>query len=154
MADIVTQAKAAQVMGRSQTTIRGLQTDGRIKKYRGGKVDLDEIRAYYADVAAQKTVKKGGMSYADARTFKEVYKAKLAELEYKEKMGQLIQLQDIKATLDKYFGPFSKNLDELHIELKARFPDVNMEAIAWLENHINELKQTVQDIDFLEGRKK
>ncbi len=86
---------------------------------------------------------KGKVTYAEAKTHREAFMAKIAELTYKEKAGLLISVDDAKAIVEKAYTPLSVKLNNLHVDLKSRYPDTSMEAIEWIETHINDIKKSI-----------
>ncbi len=83
---------------------------------------------------------------------KDFWAGKIQKQRYLAEKKELIPVNEAKAVIEMLFHPISRNLDNLHIDLKARYPDVSVEAIAWVENTINDMKQSLQDHQW-EGKK-
>lgn len=156
--NLVTQSSAANEIGVSQPVIASYIKRGKITKYDGGKVDLDEILRYRdgatpvigktVELKIQQTIKNKEIipEYSESRAAREYYQAILSEMLAKEKENKLIPIDDVKSTLDKIASPFSKHLDELPFALKSRYPDIKDEAFDWLKEHINSIKMDFQGI--------
>ena len=103
---LVTQTKAAKEVRRSQGYIAKLVKEAKIKRYKGGQVDLDEVVGYIHGVISSapqnvdneiaSTSSKGLMTYAQAKTAREAYAAKKAKLEVEELEGKLIRIEEVK----------------------------------------------------------
>jgi len=165
MSDIVSQTEASNILGVNQPIISRYLKKGFIKRYGKSNVSLAEIREYRnvkqisiddADSSEQPQKEqspstkqqKTTMTYSAARTHKEAFNAKLAEVSYKEKMKILIPLVDAKGAVEIMFSPLSRKLDDLHIDLKSRFPDIPLDAIEWLGDYVNEIKKSVSNYDW------
>ena len=142
--DLITQTEAAKRIGVSVPAISRYIREGKIKKHAGKKVDYDELVAY-KKIQHEGGVTDDGITYHKARTHKEAFRAKLAELEYKEKMGQLAPVSLLEDIMDQKFAPISKAMDNLASTLKAMFPDTPDDAIEWLQEEINNIKMAGQD---------
>jgi len=170
---LITQTEAANIVGVKQPIIARYIKKGFIKRYDGGKVNIEEVKAHREAVFREPTGKediqsintaplkkydnttsktksttpetKNKMTYAAAKTHKETFNAKLAEITYKERMGELITLDQAKGVVEVMFTPLSRKLDDLHIDLKSRYPNIEMEAIEWLGEYINDIKKTVSE---------
>lgn len=118
----VTQAEYARIKGWSKQYVNRLVQQGKITLV-NGKVDIDaadQALAQHADPAratgsdpdaqsathnqSSQSFSNTGNSgpgntvdFATARTMREAYKAKLAKLEYEEKVGKLIDAENVKA---------------------------------------------------------
>ena len=101
---LVTQTKAAKEVRRTQGYIAKLVKEEKIKRYKGGQVDLDEVVGYIHGVSSSapqnvdslSSSSKGLMTYAQAKTAKEAYAAKKAKLEVEELEGKLIRIEEVK----------------------------------------------------------
>lgn len=60
--------------------------------------------------------------------------------------GDLLTVEDAKAILEKVATPINQAMDDLPTDLKARFIDVDDDAIEWLSERINEIKLRFQSI--------
>ena len=107
---LITQAEFARQQGWKQPYIHKLVKKGIIRLVKG-KVDTEQALTAIKDNADPSTVlrnppqppglpaddkKQPGITYADARTMREAYRAKMAELEYKEKAGLLTSAEKVK----------------------------------------------------------
>lgn len=155
--NLITQSRAAEIVGVKQPVIARYISRGNITKYDGGKVDLDEILAYRDNQTPvmnksvdnrpeQPREKKSMPAYSESRASREFYQAKLSQMQVMEKNALLIPIADVKSVLDKIASPFSKHLDELPFALKSRYPDIKDEAFDWLKEHINSIKMDFQGI--------
>lgn len=150
---LVTQTEAAQAVDRSQPYISKLVREGRIYKYEDSKVDLHEVQGYvskgeikdHTEETSKQQSKKPTL--ADAKTHKEAFNAKMAELRYKEKSRELIPLKEAKAVFEKVATPINQAMNDLPSQLKARYPDIDNEAIQWLTDRINSIKMSIQGFE-------
>ena len=76
---------------------------------------------------------------------KDYWAGKIQRQKFLKEKGELITVNDSKASVEAIYHPMSKKLDNIHIELKARFPEVPVEAIDWLAGETNNIKKTVQE---------
>ncbi|MEA1891618.1 MAG: hypothetical protein U9N33_02790 [Campylobacterota bacterium] len=74
---------------------------------------------------------------------KDFWLGKINEQKYLKEQGELITLDSAKGVAEVMFSPLSRKLDDLHIDLKSRFPEISLEAIDWLSNYINNIKESV-----------
>jgi len=75
---------------------------------------------------------------------KDFWSGKIQKQKFMKEKGELILVNDAKAVVEMLYHPFSKKLDNFHVDIKARFPDVQIEAIEWIQNELNDLKKSVQ----------
>lgn len=162
---IVSQTEAAKILGIAQSAIGRYLSKGKIRRYDKSKVCVEEIRelrqttqiqinnntpkeekqtASTKKPQADKT-NKSNMTFTAARTHREAFNAKIAEVTYKEKVGELITLDSAKGIIEVMFSPLSRKLDDVHIDLKSRYPDIPLEAIEWLSDYINNIKKSVSE---------
>lgn len=99
---LVTQTEAAKHIKCSQTYVSRLAREGKIKRYKRGKVDLDELIRYKHGVdleppqdTSNTGVGKSQLTYAQAKTHREAYLAQKAKLEVEELMGKLVRKEDV-----------------------------------------------------------
>ena len=172
---LLTQTEAAKRLGIKQPYIARLLKEGKLQRH-GTKVDFDELTEFRngavedpsrAGLQAHNDRQKGiketitqaaqtpttpqqgrKPTYAEAKTHRESFMAKLAELNYKEKSGQLIPVANAKAVIEAVFTPINAKLDELPIMLKSHFNEVSLEAMRWLADEINQIKTDSQGVDF------
>lgn len=162
--NLMSQTAAGKAVGINQSQVGRYLAKGKLKRY-GKKVDVDELKQLLEDNEPNRIDKelikkeaqkessnqstasqtKTQMTYSAARTHKEAFNAKLAEVAYKQKIGELISIEKAKGVVDVMFNPLSRKLDDLHIDLKSRFPDIQMEAIDWLSEYINDIKKSVEN---------
>jgi len=146
-------------------TVRAVQkalASGRIKADAKGKIDpaaadaawtrnTDEghRRNYPAgdgaereDAAAELTMVPAGSgqtsNYIKARTAKEIWSAKSAQLEFERKSGKLIDADEAKAALATMIGAARAKLLGLHLKCKTRIPHLTREDAAVIETLIRE----------------
>ena len=79
---------------------------------------------------------------------KDFWLGKINRQKFLQNERELIPIHDAKATIEILFSPLSKKLDNLHIDLKARFTDVPLDAIEWISDEINSMKQSLQNYDY------
>lgn len=96
----------------------------RIKK--GRRYFIDPIKA---DRVLKKTLnpaylKTKPKDFAEARTKNEHFKAKLAELEFKRKSGELVSAAEIKTVIGKFFGDAEKRLRRLRKDVAPLLLDI------------------------------
>jgi len=168
---IVSQSEASKILGIHQSAIARYLKKSVIKRYEKSKVCIEEIQELRkTDIrsiskspqqkppppkkeptpAESEDIKSSAskMTYTVARTHREAYNAKLAEVAYKEKIGELITIEKAKGVIEVMFSPLSQKLDDVHIDLKSRFPEIPMEAINWLNNYINTIKKSVNEYEW------
>ncbi len=87
-----------------------------------------------------------GASGQDWNTFKTKQQALNYELDRKLKEGDLMYLDDFKATSEILLGPLNQGLDDLAFNFKSQFPDITDEVIQWLLKRTNQLKVDVQNV--------
>lgn len=87
-----------------------------------------------------------GASGQDWNTFKTKQQALNYELDRKMKEGNLMYLDDFKATAEILLGPLNQGLDDLAFNFKSQFPDISDDSIQWLLNRTNQLKVDVQNV--------
>ena len=160
---IMSQTKAAKLAKVHQSEIGRALKLGKLKRYNKSDVDLDEVitlfpreakeQAEYTAPTTPTTAQpqqqqqpKLKMNYADARTHREAFNAKLAEVTYKERVGQLLTVAEVKEVIDKIVTPFNRHYDEQPILLKSTFPDIDDEIIKWITNHNNKNKMDFQEL--------
>jgi len=83
-------------------------------------------------------------SFAEAKTYREAFMAKIAELTYKEKTGELMSVQHAKEVLEEYMIPFNHFLNDIPIQLKNQYPEIPTEAINWITEKINNQKRSYE----------
>ena len=76
---------------------------------------------------------------------KDYWTGKIQNQKFLKEKGELIPLNEAKAVIEMIYHPFSKKLDNFHVDIKARFPDIQIEAIEWVQNEINDMKKSVQE---------
>ena len=76
---------------------------------------------------------------------KDYWAGKIQRQKFLKEKGELITVNDSKASVEAIYHPMSKKLDNIHIELKARYPEVSIEAIDWLAGETNNIKKSVQE---------
>ena len=67
--------------------------------------------------------------------------AKTRQLAFLEKERDLIPITDVKTAVDSIFSPINRQLDDLPVQFKGNFPEVSEEAVQWLLNQIDTIKQ-------------
>ncbi len=87
-----------------------------------------------------------GATGQDWNTFKTKQQALNYELDRKLKEGDLMYLDDFKATSEILLGPLNQGLDDLAFSFKSQFPDITDEVIQWLLKRTNQLKVDVQNV--------
>ena len=155
---ILSQTEAGKILGIPQSIIGRYLKKGYITRYEKAKVCLEEIQSYREtkptnvdENSSETRPKQSGsdskqaMTYNAARTHREAFNAKLAEVTYKERIGELITIEDAKGIIEIMFSPLSRKLDDLHIDLKSRYPNIEMEAIEWLSDYVNDIKKSVSE---------
>ena len=79
---------------------------------------------------------------------KDYWAGKIQKQKFLREKNELIPINEAKAVMELLFHPISKKMDNLHVDLKARFPDVPMDAIDWVSMTINMMKQSVQEYEW------
>ncbi|MEA1919139.1 MAG: hypothetical protein U9N52_04815 [Campylobacterota bacterium] len=74
---------------------------------------------------------------------KDFWAGKINEQKFLKEQRELITLTEAKGVIEVMFSPLSRKLDDIHMDLKSRFPDVPMEAVEWLNEYVNDIKKSV-----------
>ena len=77
---------------------------------------------------------------------KDFWMGKINRQKFLQQEGELIPISDAKAIFERISTPFNQAINDLPFDLKARFTDVNDDAIEWLIGHVNEIKLNFQDM--------
>ncbi len=163
---MLTQSEFARVIGKTPQYVHKLVKKGRIP-LQGGRIDPDIALAALkrsADPArsmattprtaalpllAADTVEppevaaldpSAGMSYTEARTLREQYHAKRAELEFKEKIGELIAQEQVRHQVFTLFRELRDKLLHLPTRLAASLVGLasEREALVTLEDALSQ----------------
>lgn len=79
---------------------------------------------------------------------KDFWAGKIQKQRFLREKNELIPINEAKAVMEFLFHPISKTMDNLHVDLKARFPDVPLDAIDWVSMTINGMKKSVQEYEW------
>ncbi len=79
------------------------------------------------------------------QVIKDFWSGKIQRQKFMTEQKELMPINQAKAVIELLFHPISKRMDNFHIDLKSRFPEVQLEAIEWIESSINEMKQSIQE---------
>ncbi len=114
------------------------------------KNEIDEINAHLpTDVP--KELKHLLSDISDplkrVRISKDFWASKRQELNYQIEKGLVMTVIEFKAVSEMLFAPLSQSMDDLPYMIKSRFPNTENDAIEWAVNHINHIKEEVQNID-------
>ncbi len=98
-----TQADLARILGIYPSQISQLIVKGVLAKTAKGLLNLEKSIKIIEDnrKAHLNTSNQTNLSYTEARTRNEHYKAKITELEYKKLKGELVSVQDVVDTSTK-----------------------------------------------------
>jgi phage terminase Nu1 subunit (DNA packaging protein) len=129
MSELITQSELARRLGVTRQYIYKLVKQGKIVK-EGKLVDFDKASKaikMIADPARSSAIdskpaqldEESDQSFAEAKTMKEIYGAKLAKLKYEEEAGMLILKSDVKGKAHEV----GKNIKEVLLSLPARVMD-------------------------------
>tara|TARA_R110002012_G_scaffold63674_1_gene167484 strand:+ start:93 stop:581 length:489 start_codon:yes stop_codon:yes gene_type:complete len=129
MSELITQSELARRLGVTRQYIYKLVKQGKIAK-EGKLVDFDKASKaikMIADPARSSAIdskpaqldEESDQSFAEAKTMKEIYGAKLAKLKYEEEAGMLILKSDVKSKAHEV----GKNIKEVLLSLPARVMD-------------------------------
>lgn len=140
----VTQIQYAQIIGRSRSWVTQLKQAGRLVFNDKGLVDVeastllikqteepnrDDVKARHAeDRGEEKPADQGKpkakrtsstLGFQDARAREQEMKAKLAELDYAERVGQLVSKSDMKMAVSDLVTTFRSNLENMPHRIAA-----------------------------------
>ncbi|MCD6432951.1 MAG: hypothetical protein J7L21_02825 [Sulfurimonas sp.] len=73
---------------------------------------------------------------------------KIKKQKFKQEEGELITVDDAKATIEVLFSPLDRKLNDLHIDLKSRFAEIPIDAIEWLSDYINDMKKSISEYEW------
>lgn len=129
MSELITQSELARRLGVTRQYIYKLVKQGKISK-EGSLIDFDKAskaiqmiadpaRSSSIDSKSELDVDMDGSSFAEAKTMKEIYGAKLAKLKYEEEAGMLILKSDVKNKAHEV----GKNIKDVLLSLPARVMD-------------------------------
>ncbi len=76
---------------------------------------------------------------------KDFWTGKIQRQKFMREKRELIHLNDAKAVIEILFHPISKKLDNFHVDMKARFPEMSVDALEWVAAEINAIKRSVQE---------
>lgn len=122
MPELITQAELARREGVNRMQVTKWKKDGRLV-WRKKKIDYEATKKLLdetADPARAEFAKSGGrvkVSFADARTAKEAARARLTQLQVKEKEGQLVDRDALLFSLQDLFANIKSQ--ELSIPAKT-----------------------------------
>lgn len=95
---------------------------------------MDEGESLDAPPVAGDGPKSGrGPGYAQARAAREVYQAKLAKLEYEQKVGKLIDADEVKVAWFKHITAAKTRILGIPAACKSRCSDLPLEVVATIE---------------------
>jgi hypothetical protein len=99
----VTQTKAAEYAECTRQYITKLVTEGRVKRYDDGKVDLYEVLNYMqkTDNLQEKDISESSksqeeMPLSEAKRRREIILLRIDEMEYKERKGEIVRIETVK----------------------------------------------------------
>lgn len=81
---------------------------------------------------------------------KDYWLGKINQQKFLKEEGELITVDSAKGAIEIMFTPLSRKLDDIHIDLKSRYPDIPLEAIEWLGNYVNDIKKSVSEHKWIE----
>ncbi len=139
----------------SPDDMKALADQQRIDRENMPKVDLDEEEegtfntpvGAFPDELARLLIEVEDPSKR-VGIIKDFWAGKIQKQKFLREKSELIPINEAKAVMEFLFHPISKNMDNLHVDLKARFPDVPLEAIDWVSNTINSMKMSVQEYEW------
>jgi hypothetical protein len=145
----------AQHRGCALSTVQLALKTGRIKAERNGKIDPAKADAMWAartDTRRNRADSDAiGERFQSARSVREAFNAKLAELDYRERSGELISAKDVR---DIAFER-SRTIRDLLIAVPERLGPVvaglddPVECIKAIEDEINRiLDEVARPVDF------
>ena len=79
---------------------------------------------------------------------KNFWAGKGQEQRYLIESKKLIYTDEVKAILEPFLREISTRIDNLNEDMKARFPEVPIDAISWLSKQINDVKQAMQGYEW------
>lgn len=71
---------------------------------------------------------------------------KIRQQKFMELEGELITISDAKAVINQVFAPISTALDSTPMQLKATFNDIPIEAVEWLSDRMNMIKNEAKAV--------
>lgn len=159
-------ADFASSMGVSPQAVRKAIKEGRIKNgvkkgRRGYLIDTDIARQEWGDNtdSSQQRPREAigdlppNINYSKARAYGEQFKAKLLELEFREKAGQLIKVDDAKIAQFKVNRMFRDAVQNIPIRIQAEIaavmgnitPEQKHEILLIMQREINNVLTRLAD---------
>jgi len=121
----------------------------RTKKHKPMEITEKEVKSYMDTADLPDDLKElidGASSTKDmAQIINFYWTGKKSRQQFEASRGDLIPIQDAKAVIEMLFVPIDKRLNDIHIDLKNRYPDTHPDAIDWLSGQINDIKGSIQD---------
>ena len=95
-----------------------------------------------ADLGSADAARSGGTGrgpgYAQARAAREVYQAKLAKLEYEQKIGKLVDADEVKVAWFKHITAAKTRILGIPSACKSRYADLPLAVVAVIEKVCHE----------------
>lgn len=101
--------------------------------------ELPELADGSAGASGTAGPKSGrGGQYNQARAAREVYQAKLAKLEYEQKIGKLVDADEVAAKWSKMIAAAKTRIMGIPAECKSRLSDLPLEVVAVIDTACRE----------------
>lgn len=135
---------------------------GRISANADGQIDSDQAdRLWVANTnesrrrdgqqrgpfPAAQDAAPGGVSYAQANAIEKAYKAKLARLEYEERVGKLVPVDEVREKWAQIVVLTRNRVLGLPSKIKARIPSVSRSDVLVIEALVREVLEEIADGD-------
>lgn len=92
-----------------------------------------------------------GTIYAEQRGATEAYKAKLARLEYLEKKGQLVKMEDVKYACSKMVAAIKQRVQSVPSKAKIRLPHLSITDMSVLDDLMREALTELSEWSIKDG---
>ncbi|WP_018264134.1 hypothetical protein [Methylobacterium sp. WSM2598] len=159
---LITPAEAARLLGLNKSTLHRQVKSGAVRSH-DGKVRLSEVKADRArNVDAQRSARHAGKTdrltdaaeteeaaapdaggiYTKARARREFFSAKLRELEYRQKEGELAPIAVMIAAVDRDFGVVRERILAVPGKLSG---DLDPRQVERLTDELHEALEQLSD---------
>lgn len=153
MADLISPRAYAELRGVSRQAVEQAIAEGRIsvKKAEDGRALLDpdvadkEWDRNTGPSGKRDNMQGSGPTYSQSRAFREAYRAKLAELEFKEKSGKLVDADEVKKKWSQLIAITRNKILGIPSKAKSQIPHLGIDEIGVLDELVREALNEIAD---------